>query len=76
MTRSGEPKFSYSRISQDALVRTALRDILTLEGLLYFCEVRTWVGKLEGVPAEGKGDQIDNVPRYVVHYKGSYAATS
>jgi hypothetical protein len=32
VTRSGEPKFSYSRFSQDALVRTALQGSCTPEG--------------------------------------------
>jgi hypothetical protein len=49
VTRSGEPKFPYSRFSRYALVRTALQGSLTLEGLFYLSEARTRVGKPESV---------------------------
>ena len=49
MTRAGESKFFYSRFSLDGVVCTALQGSLTPEGLLYFYEARTRVGKLECV---------------------------
>lgn len=52
MTRSGEPEFSYSRVQPERTGPPSPSGCLHPGGLLFFCEVRTRVGKLAIVAAD------------------------